>query len=205
MRRMFIPECPTEDGFTLGELLVVLGIISILASIAIPLYLNQRKHAFDASVLSDVRSLVNAIEDAKVGCPNATIFDIIPISGAAGGNTVSYRTHDGTLVGPFTTWHTLTYDRWLEDKGVIRIYTGHSSTACKVEAITLSPGTNIHLIQEATFSNPIYGEFVLYGWNARGKKYNGSTVTINSNRAKLTQEEMKSVVTYASMDGGLKR
>ncbi|HEY3549297.1 MAG TPA: prepilin-type N-terminal cleavage/methylation domain-containing protein [Propionicimonas sp.] len=67
-----------DEGFTLIELLVVMIIIGILAAIAIPIFLNQRKKANDSAATSDVSTIGKEVATYYV---DATAF--LPTTGVA--------------------------------------------------------------------------------------------------------------------------
>lgn len=77
-----------EDAFTLIELLVVILIIGILAAIAIPVFLNQRKTANDAAVESDLKNVASNVETWIAGQKGANI--------AIGANATSSDVKAGT-------------------------------------------------------------------------------------------------------------
>lgn len=65
-----------ESGFTLIELLVVILIIGILAAIAVPVFLNQRKKASNIALQSDVKNagmILGGLEKFSGSLPQDTV------------------------------------------------------------------------------------------------------------------------------------
>ncbi|MGZ4610089.1 MAG: prepilin-type N-terminal cleavage/methylation domain-containing protein [Actinomycetes bacterium] len=78
-----------EEGFTLIELLVVIIIIGILAAIAIPVFLSQRKKGFDAGAKADLRN---------VGTLEETYLTDNSVYATALSSLTDYKRTNGVLV-----------------------------------------------------------------------------------------------------------
>jgi type IV pilus assembly protein PilA len=65
-----------DEGFTLIELLVVIIIIGILAAIAIPVFLNQRKKGYDAASKSELKSIATSEESYATANNGAYTKDV---------------------------------------------------------------------------------------------------------------------------------
>ena len=85
-----------DEGFTLIELLVVIIIIGILAAIAIPVFLNQRKKATEASMKSDLRTVANEMETYYTDYQKYPLFTGTAGKAVVGPTTVS--TSSGNIV-----------------------------------------------------------------------------------------------------------
>lgn len=51
-----------QGGFTLVEVMIVVGIIGMLATIAIPNFVKSREHAYKATCISNLRQIDGAIQ-----------------------------------------------------------------------------------------------------------------------------------------------
>jgi type IV pilus assembly protein PilA len=96
-----------DQGFTLIELLVVMIIIGILAAIAIPVFLNQRKKAVDASTKSDIRTIAAEMEtfftDSQAYAGISQTGDAVTITGGPVVTVSTGNTFTATALATATT------------------------------------------------------------------------------------------------------
>ena len=107
-----IPMIKNEHAFTLIELLVTVGIIGILASIAIPSFVEYRDRAYDSAAISDLRNFILAQEvyvndnNDYLTCRDATCtsgLDSYGFSGPSSRTTIGATGATNIFTGE-TTW-----------------------------------------------------------------------------------------------------
>lgn len=119
---MKIRTTHASEGFTLVEIMIVVAIIALLASIAVPGFLRSRKRAQASRVLNDLRLIDSAVDQYAIennkstGATVSTAGWIIymkkgsPLYNTASdifGQTYGVQTVDSLPKVPLSTWKTL--------------------------------------------------------------------------------------------------
>ncbi len=94
-----------RGGFTLVEIMIVITIIAILATVAVPNYMRYRKVAQMRSCIANLKMIFTAYEQARMAgespsdveslCGQHPYLDAIPVCPASNSNTYSLPQEDG--------------------------------------------------------------------------------------------------------------
>ena len=98
----------SSRGFTLLELLIVMGILSALIAVALPKYSSYRAHAFDSRAELDLRSVAMAEEayflekEEYLSCANSTCTQLPGIQKLSAGVELSITADKTGFTGKST-------------------------------------------------------------------------------------------------------